>query len=346
MNNAQKAEMVLKWMELEEKERAKKRQESTRFIGKGIQRRQVVHPQTANPMAGLILEQPPEDKGRALEITARKFGTSKGNLYKCQKIIEAGAKDEGVAQELEKAKKGKISIHKVFQGVKRREQREELMNSKAPKNEILRGLKENILLGDFQKVGSKIPNNSVDLIFTDPMYESIPQYEQVAILGKRVLKEGGSLICYAPNYSLPGILKVMEKHLIYYWMISIRYAGKHSPYRGRSINICWMPMLWFVKGKRKNRTYVDDSIGRPPEKDLHEWQKSVLEAEYYIGLLTKPGDAVLDPMLGTGTTGEAALKLGRKFIGIEMNGERYQVSLKRLYRCVERLETKNEIIDG
>ncbi len=157
LNNAQKAEMALKWMELEEKERAKKRQESTRFIGKGIQRRQVIHPQTANPMAGLILEQPSEDKGRALEITARKFGTSKGNLYKCQKIIEAGAKDEGVAQEWEKAKKGKISIHKVFQEVKRKEQREELMNSKAPKNEILRGLKKNILLDDFQKVGSKIP---------------------------------------------------------------------------------------------------------------------------------------------------------------------------------------------
>ena len=209
LNNAQKAEMALKWMELEEKERAKKRQESTRFIGKGIQRRQVIHPQTANPMAGLILEQPSEDKGRALEITARKFGTSKGNLYKCQKIIEAGAKDEGVAQEWEKAKKGKISIHKVFQEVKRKEQREELMNSKAPKNEILRGLKKNILLDDFQKVGSKIPNNSVHLIFTDPMYESIPQYEQVAILGKRVLKEGGSLICYAPNCNLPEILKVM-----------------------------------------------------------------------------------------------------------------------------------------
>ncbi len=178
-------------------------------------------------------------------------------------------------------------------------------------------------------------DNSVDLIFTDPMYESIPQYEQVAILGKRVLKEGGSLICYAPNCNLPEILKVMGEHLAYYWTISIRYAGRHSRYIGRSINICWMPMVWFIKGKRKNRTYVDDSIGRPPEKDLHEWQKSVAEAEYYIGHVTKHGDTVLDPMLGTGTTGVAAIKLGRKFIGIEINKERYQVSLNRLYRCVE-----------
>lgn len=115
---------------------------------------------------------------------------------------------------------------------------------------------------------------------------------------------------------------------------------------GRSINLCWMPMVWFDKGKRMDKTFVDDSLGRPPEKNLHEWQKSVAEAEYYIEFLTKPGDTVLDPMLGTGTTGEAAFKLGREFIGIEINKERYQVSLKRLYRCLERLETKNEIIDG
>jgi ParB-like chromosome segregation protein Spo0J len=344
LNNAQKAEMALKWMELEEKERAKKRQESTRFIGKGIQRGQVVHLQTANPMAGIILEQPSDDKGRALEITARKFGISKGNLYKCQKIVEAGAEDEGIAQEWQKAKakEGNRTINKVFEMVKQREQRQELINSEIPKNEMLRSLKEDILHADFQKV-EKIPDNSVDLIFTDPMYDSIPQYEQVAILGKRVLKEGGSLICYAPNCYLPEILKVMGKHLTYNWMISIQYTGRHSSNIGRSINLCWMPMVWFVKGKRIDRIFVNDSLHRPPEKNLHEWQKSVAEAEYYIGHLTKPGDTVLDPLLGTGTTGEAAIKLGRKFIGIEINKERYQVSLKRLYGCVERLETTRKL---
>ena len=102
-------------------------------------------------------------------------------------------------------------------------------------------------------------------------------------------------------------------------------------------------MVWFIKGKRKNRTYVDDSIGRPPEKDLHEWQKSVAEAEHYIGHVTKHGDTVLDPMLGTGTTGVAAIKLGRKFIGIEINKERHQVSLKRLYKCVEELDTTRKL---
>lgn len=337
LNNAQKAEVALKWMELEEKEKAKKRQESTRFMGKGIQRRQIVQPQTPDPMAGPILEQPFEDKGRALEVTARKFGISKGNLHKCQKILEAGAKDEAVAQEWgkAKAKEGQITIHRVFQMVKQREERQKLINFRIPKDEILRGLKENILLGDFQKVGLRIPDNSVGLIFTDPIYESIPQYEQVAILGKRVLKEGGSLICYAPTCSLPEILNVIGKHLTYNWMISIQYNGRHSRHMGQSINFCWMPMVWFVKGKRIDKTFVDDSLGRPPEKNLHEWQKPVAEAEYYIGRLTKPGDTVLDPLLGTGTTGEAAIKLGRKIIGIEINKKRYQVSLKRLYKCVE-----------
>ena len=50
---------------------------------------------------------------------------------------------------------------------------------------------------------------------------------------------------------------------------------------------------------------------------MHEWQQSTVEAEYIIKNLTIENQTVLDPMMGTGTTGIAALKLNRKFIGIE-----------------------------
>jgi DNA modification methylase len=42
---------------------------------------------------------------------------------------------------------------------------------------------------------------------------------------------------------------------------------------------------------------------------------------WFIRLLTKPGDIVLDPFLGSGTTAVAAIKLGRRFVGIEMKSE-------------------------
>ena len=50
----------------------------------------------------------------------------------------------------------------------------------------------------------------------------------------------------------------------------------------------------------------------------------------HIKSWTNEGDVVLDPFMGSGTTGLAALDLGRKFIGIEMNKEYFELSKQRL----------------
>ena len=51
---------------------------------------------------------------------------------------------------------------------------------------------------------------------------------------------------------------------------------------------------------------------------------------WFIKLFTKPGDVVLDPFLGSGTTAIAANNLGRYCIGIEINSAYYQIAEKRL----------------
>jgi site-specific DNA-methyltransferase (adenine-specific) len=53
------------------------------------------------------------------------------------------------------------------------------------------------------------------------------------------------------------------------------------------------------------------------KKRLHPTQKPVALAEYFIKTYTNEGDTVLDNVMGSGTTGEACVKLGRHFIGIE-----------------------------
>ena len=62
----------------------------------------------------------------------------------------------------------------------------------------------------------------------------------------------------------------------------------------------------------------------------HEWEQSTVEAEYIIKNLTLENQTVLDPMMGSGTTGIAALNLKRKFIGIEKNQETFEIAKVRI----------------
>lgn len=53
---------------------------------------------------------------------------------------------------------------------------------------------------------------------------------------------------------------------------------------------------------------------------------------WFIQLFTQPGDIVLDPFLGSGSTAAAALTLGRHFVGIEINSEYVELARERLLK--------------
>ena len=67
----------------------------------------------------------------------------------------------------------------------------------------------------------------------------------------------------------------------------------------------------------------------PTDKE-HPTQKPVELATHFIRLHTKPGDTVLDPFMGSGTTGLACQLLGRNFIGIELDEQFYKMANARL----------------
>lgn len=63
---------------------------------------------------------------------------------------------------------------------------------------------------------------------------------------------------------------------------------------------------------------------------LHPTQKPVALMEYLIKTYTLPGETVLDFTMGSGTTGVAALRTGRKFIGIELNPQYVTIAERRI----------------
>ena len=67
------------------------------------------------------------------------------------------------------------------------------------------------------------------------------------------------------------------------------------------------------------------------EKDRFKWQQGEGGFAKLVQDFTRPGDLVLDPLCGTGTTGIAAIKLGRRFIGLDIDEDRIASATVRLH---------------
>ena len=74
---------------------------------------------------------------------------------------------------------------------------------------------------------------------------------------------------------------------------------------------------------------------RDKEKRIHPTQKPVALFEWILKLYSKPGDIVLDPFLGSGTTVAACINLERQYIGIEINPDYVLASQQRIKKATE-----------
>jgi 16S rRNA G966 N2-methylase RsmD len=198
--------------------------------------------------------------------------------------------------------------------------------------ETVQRLLPGIRVGDFRKVLADLPDNSVDLIFTDPPYDkkSIPLYGALAALAARVLVPGGSLVCYAGVHALPRLFPLMTPHLHFWWQICIRLKAAFPRQHGWRVHVHYKPLLWFVKGIYKGDYVVDVIESKWLEKNWHNWQQSEAEAAHCISKLTPDDGLVLDPMCGSGTTLLAAKRLGRRYLGVDLDRVQAKVATARL----------------
>lgn len=68
---------------------------------------------------------------------------------------------------------------------------------------------------------------------------------------------------------------------------------------------------------------------------MHNCEQSTIEAAQPIEWLTLPGQTILDPFCGIATTGIAALKLDRRFIGIEIDSDTVQLARTNILKNLE-----------
>jgi 16S rRNA G966 N2-methylase RsmD len=223
--------------------------------------------------------------------------------------------------EKEKFKKGKTSKKKVVSEVRKKKQ-EQKRQEIAEQNKN-KSIPENIKLihGDFYT--TNMLDNSIDLILTDPPYpaEFLPLWDKLGEFANRVLKPSGYLVAYSGQLHLNEVFASLNKHLLYYWTFALIHSGNHQLIMPRNIFCGWKPLLVFQKAPfKKLENKLDDVIqGSGREKDLHNWAQAEGELDYIIQNFTLPGEIILDPFAGSGTTLIAALKNKRKAIGIEID---------------------------
>ena len=210
---------------------------------------------------------------------------------------------------------------------------------------------------------------SVDCIITDIPYninfadwDNGFDLRKVLPLLHKLLKDTGNIILFNGWSTVCDVKSEMDKYFtIRNWIIYDRIKG-----RGAKTNVVSTreDILWYTKCEEKNKTYTFNKIpsnipkktggmGKKngeenralsnvwsdispivpwsAERVKHPTQKPIQLMERCVKLWSNEGDIVLDFTMGSGSTGVACKNLNRKFIGIEINKEYFDIAVDRIF---------------
>ena len=190
-----------------------------------------------------------------------------------------------------------------------------------------------LYLGDCLEVLPTLEAGSVDAVITDPPYERKYQglYGATAKEAQRLLMRGGSYLVIIPHYAVPDIVASVGKCLKWRWLHSMWQGNGNHPRMAMGIEVMWKPIGWWVKESwPRGRGFVRDGFENDqPQQEIHPWEQGQSWADFCLKMVPD-GGLVLDPLMGSGTTGVACVKTGRKFIGIEIDPAYFEIAKKRI----------------
>lgn len=183
----------------------------------------------------------------------------------------------------------------------------------------------------------QLPLGSIDLLITDPPYEgSLDAYESLAKQAPRILGRGASLIMIVGHYAISDVIKMFARKLKFRWIICMnQFEGNHVRL-SMGIEVMWKPILWYVNGvyHKCRKGYIRDGIvsssGHGINKESHHWEQNLDWLFYYIERICPASGIVLDPFIGSGGVAVVSNKLGRNFIGFDINPKYVEVARDRV----------------
>lgn len=157
--------------------------------------------------------------------------------------------------------------------------------------------------------------------------------------GARLLKSGGGMVIFNSWLNLPNIANACEDSgLIVKDFLRWEKSNPMPRNRDRRYIVDYEFALWVVKKGQWTFNRQDEKYQRPKfvysipngKKRVHPTQKPIELMEELIKIHSNENDIVLDPFMGSGTTGVAALNLNRRFIGIELDDKYFDIAKNRL----------------
>jgi len=256
------------------------------------------------------------------EITKK---VTKGEAPAKSHIIQAAKLMDEHTEKAAAVLQGKAKISSVIREIKKEELKRDLDEARQQMRDVdlsdvcdIRHCSADVLLSSGIRP---------DCIITDPPYprEYLPLYGHLARLAAGVPLV--AVMC-GQTY-LPEILETMCRHLKYRWTLAYMTPGGQSVQQWPcKVNTFWKPVLIFGEALEwigdvcKSKTNDND-------KRFHDWGQSESGMADLVERLTRPGDLVCDPFAGAGTTAVVSLRLGRRFVGCDIDGDCVEKSLAR-----------------
>ena len=158
----------------------------------------------------------------------------------------------------------------------------------------------------------------------------------------RVMKKGGSIIIFMAVIKVETVIRLAEKHGFYYKTTGIWHKLNPMP---RNMNLhfvnsteSWIYFTYktrtgtFNNNGKMLHDFIETAVTPASERKCgkHPTQKPEQLIEHFVNTLSNEGDCVLDPFMGSGTTGVVCNRRNRDFIGIELNETYFEMSKKRM----------------
>lgn len=202
-----------------------------------------------------------------------------------------------------------------------------------------------------------MPSGSADLLITDPPYESLEKHRAVGTTTrlKHSLASSNDWFQIFPNSRFSElfaeIYRVLRKNSHFYLFCDAETMFVAKPIAEASGFKFWKPLVWdkkmigmgyhyraryefilfFEKGKRKlSNLGLSDIIEAPRIHKGYPTEKPVAVSEVLVQQSSSMGEIVLDPFMGSGSVGEAAIRHGRNFLGNDKQLATIEVVRRRL----------------